>query len=301
MIIFAIKLEAFMTNKQQLHPLMISDELINERGLMVFDDIHQMPIYHKPYIAPFLTISLNVQGWVRTEYDMRPVCFQAHDVAIVHANHTLCSHESSADYHAILLAISPRLEQEMKSLTPTLFVGFYHYVWQPDFHLTDEQTENVVRLLMLLKSISESMTQTREMILKGLLHILATLLQDYRRENGKEDSPLSPQQELFIRFHQAVVEHFRQSREVRFYADLFCLTPKHFATIIKQQTGITASQWISSYVMIQAKTLLRHQPQLSVQQIALHLGFPDQASFSRFFKTNTGQSPTEYRGCSCDL
>lgn len=295
MIIFAIKLEAFMTNKQQLHPLLISDELINERGLVVFDDIHQMPIYHEPYIAPFLTISLNVQGWVRAEYDMRPVCFQTHDIAIVHANHTLCSHESSADYHAILLAISPRLEQEMKSLTPTLFVGFYHYVWEPDFHLTDEQTENVVRLLMLLKSISGSMTQSREMILKGLLHILATVLQDYRRENGKEDTPLSPRQELFIRFHQAVVEHFRQSREVRFYADLFCLTPKHFATIIKQQTGITASQWISSYVMIQAKTLLRHQQQLTVQQIALRLGFSDQAAFSRYFRSNEGVSPTEFR------
>lgn len=219
----------------------------------------------------------------------------AHDIAIVHANHTLCAYESSTDYHAILLAISPRLEQEMKSLTPNLFVGFYHYVWQPDFHLTDEQTENVVRLLMLLKSISESEVQSRGMMLKGLLHILATLLQDYRRENGKEDSPLSPRQELFIRFHQAVVEHFRQSREVRFYADLFCLTPKHFATIIKQQTGITASQWISSYVMIQAKTLLRHQPQLTVQQIALRLGFPDQAAFSRYFRSNEGVSPTEFR------
>ena len=295
MIIFAIKLEAFMTNKQQLHPLLISDELINERGLMVFDDIHQMPIYHEPYIAPFLTISLNVQGWVRAEYDMRPVRFQAHDVAVVHANHTLYSHESSADYHAILLAISPRLEQEMKSLAPTLFVGFYHYVWQPDLHLTDEQTENVVRLLMLLKSISESMTQSREMILKGLLHILATVLQDYRRENGKEDSPLSPRQELFIRFHQAIVEHFRESREVRFYADLSCLTPKHFSTIIKQQTGINASDWISNYVMIQAKALLRHQQQLTVQQIALRLGFPDQAAFSRYFKANEGVSPTEFR------
>lgn len=295
MITFAIKLEANMKNKQQLHPLLTSDELINERSLMVFDDIHQMPIYHEPYIAPFFTISLNVQGWVRAEYDMRPVRFQAHDIAVVHANHTLCAYESSADYHAILLAISPRLEQEMKSLTPNLFVGFYHYVWQPDFHLTDEQTENVVRLLQLLKSISESEVQSRGMILKGLLHILATLLQDYRRENGKEDSPLSPRQELFIRFHQAVVEHFSENREVRFYADLFCLTPKHFATIIKQQTGITASQWISSYVMIQAKTLLRHQQQLTVQQIALRLGFPDQAAFSRYFKANEGVSPTEFR------
>ena len=284
-----------MANKQKLHPLLISDELINERGLIVFDDIHQMPIYHEPYIAPFFTISLNLQGWVRAEYDMRPVCFQAHDIAVVHANHTLCAYESSTDYHAILLAMSPRLEQEMKSLTPNLFVGFYHYVWQPDFHLTDEQTENVVRLLMLLKSISESMTQSREMILKGLLHILATVLQDYRRENGKEDRPLSPRQELFIRFHQAVVEHFRESREVRFYADLSCLTPKHFSTIIKQQTGINASDWISNYVTIQAKTLLRHHPQLTVQQIALRLGFSDQATFSRYFKSNEGVSPTEFR------
>lgn len=295
MVTFAIKLKVIMANKQQFYPLLVSDELINERGLMVFDDIHQMPIYHEPYIAPFFTVSLNVQGWVRAEYDMRPVRFQAHDIAIVHANHTLYAHESSADYHAILLAISPRMEQEMKILMPSHFVGFYHYVLQPDFHLTDEQTENVVRLLLLLKSISESETQGREMILKGLLHILATLLQDYRRENGKEDSPLSPRQELFIRFHQAIVEHFRESREVRFYADLSCLTPKHFSTIIKQQTGINASDWISNYVMIQAKTLLRHQQQLTVQQIALRLGFSDQAAFSRYFKANEGVSPTEFR------
>ena len=295
MITFVVKLKAIMANMQHTHPLLVSDELINERGLVVFDDIHQMPIYHEAYISPYLTISLNLQGWVQVEYDMRAVRFQPHDIAVVHANHTLCAYESSADYHAILLVLSPRLEQEMKSLTPNVFVGFYHYVWQPDFHLTDEQTVNVVRLLQLLKSISEGEMQSREIILKGLLHILANVLQDYRHENGKGDSPLSPRQELFIRFHQAIVEHFRENREVRFYADLFCLTPKHFAAVIKQQTGINASVWISNYVMIQAKTLLRHQQQLTVQQIALKLGFSDQAVFSRFFKSNEGISPTEYR------
>ena len=284
-----------MANKQHVHPLLANSKLINERGLMVFDDIHQFPVYHEPYVAPYITISLNLQGWMHAEYDMRPVRFQANDIAIVHANHTLCAYESSADYHAILLVLSPQLERELKSLTPNMFIDFYHYVWHPDFHLTDEQTANVVRLLQLLKSISESEAQSREMILKGLLHILATLLQDYRRESGTKDSPLSHRQELFIRFHQAVVEHFCESREVRFYADLFCLTPKHFASVIKQQTGINASDWISNYVMIQAKTYLRYQQRLTVQQIALGLGFPDQASFSRFFKSNSGMSPTEYR------
>ncbi|MBQ9223214.1 MAG: AraC family transcriptional regulator, partial [Prevotella sp.] len=88
--------------------------------------------------------------------------------------------------------------------------------------------------------------------------------------------------------------HYRESREVRFYADLFNLTPKYFATVIKQQTGTNASEWISSYVIIQAKALLQ-QRQLTVQQVALQLGFPDQSAFSRYFKKNVGISPTDYR------
>lgn len=120
-------------------------------------------------------------------------------------------------------------------------------------------------------------------------------LQDYRRQNGIEEHRPSQREELFTNFYIAIENHYRESREVRFYAELFNLTPKHFATVIRQQTGINASDWISSYVIIQAKTLLQ-QRQLTVQQVALRLGFPDQAAFSRYFKKNTGISPTDYRG-----
>ena len=283
-----------MAKKQSTHPLLVSDELINERGLMVFDDIHGMPVYNEPFIASYFTVSLNLQGWVEAEYDMRPVRFEANDIAVVHANHTICAHRSSDDYHAMLLVLSPQLEHEMKSLTPTIFASFYHYMWQPNFRLTDKQRAEVLQLFQLLKSINHSELNSRKLVLKGLLHILATLLEDYRHENGFHDHPQSPRQELFIRFHQAIVDHYRESREVRFYADLFCLSPKHFTTIIKQQTGINASEWISNYVMNQAKMLLHLQQELTIQQIALRLGFTDQAAFSRFFKSKEGTSPSEF-------
>ena len=272
-----------------------SDELIKERGLMVFDDIHQMPVYNEPFIAPYVSISLNLRGWVELEYDMRPKRFQANDIAVVHANHTICTHRSSDDYHAMLLVLSPRMVEEMKNLTPSLFIDFYHYVWQPDFQLTDEQAANIVHIMQLLKSTCLSEMQNREAVLRGLLHILVIFMQDYRHNNGHSDLPLSPRQELFVRFHQAITQYFRKNREVRFYANLFCLTPKHFATVIKQQTGINASDWISNYVMIQAKSMLRDRRQLSIQQIASQLGFSDQAAFSRYFKSNEGLSPSEFR------
>ena len=102
-------------------------------------------------------------------------------------------------------------------------------------------------------------------------------------------------QELFRRFQYAVVNHFRESREVKYYANLLCLSPKYFGSIIKEHTGISASGWISRYVIVQAKSLLRHSKNLNIQQISFYLGFPDPAAFTRYFKANAGMSPKEYR------
>jgi AraC-like DNA-binding protein len=40
--------------------------------------------------------------------------------------------------------------------------------------------------------------------------------------------------------------------------------------------------------------LLQH-PDYSVQQVSLMLNFPDQSAFGKFFKKETGLSPTAYR------
>ena len=295
MITFAGKSTADMTDEQYLHPLIVSTDLINELGLIVFDDIHQMPIYGEPYITPYFTLSICVKGWLDMEYDSNPVRFQSGDVAIVHANHTLYAHSNSDDYHNILVAISPRFESELRTLTPATHIDFYHYLMHPSFHLTENQQANILRLIWLMKSISLSDIKDRELLLKGMLHITVVLLQNYRTVNGQAIQPLSPRQELVARFHQAIIKHFRESREVRFYANLFCQSPKHFSTVIKEHTGINALQWINNYVTIQAKTLLRSRQQMTIQQVAHHLGFQDQASFSRFFKSQTGVSPSEYR------
>ena len=65
--------------------------------------------------------------------------------------------------------------------------------------------------------------------------------------------------------------------------------------LIKQETGVSAGEWIDRYVVLQAKALLNRMRNLSIQEITDRIGFSEQASFSRFFKRNTGISPKEYR------
>lgn len=53
-------------------------------------------------------------------------------------------------------------------------------------------------------------------------------------------------------------------------------------------------EWINMVTINQAKNLLR-QPDILVKQVAEELGFPEQFTFRKYFKTHTGISPSEYQ------
>ena len=103
--------------------------------------------------------------------------------------------------------------------------------------------------------------------------------------------------QLASAFRALVRVHGVQERQVAFYADLLCITPKHLNAVVKAATGCTASQCIAASVVLEAKALLQN-PALSIQEVANSLHFADQHAFSRYFKKGAGCSPTTFRqGC----
>ncbi len=267
---------------------------IEEQGLMVFD-VYSMPTYNEPFATSYMVLVLNLEGTVEAECDMRPVLFQRHDIAVLPPRHILCTHHTSDDYHALLIAMSPDFQEERKKDSTAAYRDNFHYLSQPHLSLTDNQFTIIYQLFGLVRTMSQTSGPTREEKITHLLNTIFLLLQDYRRENGLSEHEPSSQEQLFNRFYKAITQHYTESREVRFYAELFHLSPKHFATIIKQHTKTNALEWINGYVTVQSKIMLRYHQQLTIQEIATKLGFTDQATFSRFFKSRCGLSPTEYR------
>lgn len=102
---------------------------------------------------------------------------------------------------------------------------------------------------------------------------------------------------LFERFMKLVHEHHNDQREVAFYADELCLTPKYLSHLIREASGKSAPEWIDSFVILEAKNLLRYTD-LDVKAIAFELCFSSPSLFYRFFKSRTGMTPGEYRGTS---
>ena len=102
------------------------------------------------------------------------------------------------------------------------------------------------------------------------------------------------QEEIYERFIGLLERHYRTEREIGFYADKLCITPKYLSSLIKGITGKTALQIIEEYAIAECKALLPSS-RMTIQQISDEMNFPSQSVFGKYFKRVTGMSPTEYR------
>ncbi len=267
---------------------------IEESGTMFVDFSSDMIVGDEEYISPYSVVALCHSGHMECEYDLRPVEFHAHDIAVMRPGHIIRQIAKSDDYSVQLI------------VTPVSFLNTmrrqymnHHLATRKSFdthpcqHLNDEQYRQVCDAFNLVRTACGVQGIYRDELISSAFHTLMVLLSTYRYEQLEDMQDAGRQ--LSSRFNDALIEHYRESREVGFYARMFHLSPKYFSTLIKQETGYGAGEWIDRYVVLQAKALLNRMRNLSIQEITDRLGFSEQASFSRFFKRNTGMSPTEYR------
>lgn len=91
-----------------------------------------------------------------------------------------------------------------------------------------------------------------------------------------------------------VSENYSQHRQMTFYADRLCLSPKYLSKLVKEVSGKSTPEWIESHVMLEAKHLLKYS-HMSIKEVVYRLHFPNQTAFYKYFKAHTGMTPTDYR------
>lgn len=104
---------------------------------------------------------------------------------------------------------------------------------------------------------------------------------------------------LFIELleRQFPIESSRQKMNLRTasdYADRLSVHVNHLNKVLKENTGKTTTEHISSRLAQEAKILLR-QTDWNISEIAYSLGFGQLSHFSSFFKKQTKLSPLEIR------
>lgn len=139
----------------------------------------------------------------------------------------------------------------------------------------------------------------QEEIIKG--HLQAMLFNVYSQyimtseQDSKEKQPkLTRQQDIFNQFMELLQAHYTKERNINYYAEKLCITPRYLSRIIHTVSGHFASEHIDLFVVAEAKQLLRSK-KYTILQISEMLNFTSQSLFGRYFKKLTGYSPKEYQ------
>ena len=247
-------------------------------------------------MTPHLLVAYCHSGQSRVVCNMREYTFARNDLAIVMPGYVIRQLDCSEDFTFTRLVVS---EQMFADLRTTAFSHDYEkFSLSPIFSLTDEQAERLLSIFDLIDAIASLDTQDlphRRQLMLMQMSVGYELLNYYRREQDR-GLGLGPHAELFTRFCKLVIEHYRESREAQYYADLLHFSPRHFSKIIKEETGgQSPAEWIEQYVVASAKHLIETNSNRTLKEIAYMLGFNEPTSFYRYFKRVSGITAKEYR------
>ena len=280
-----------MKKKQSYtHPITLYHERIKEEGIIVFDDARGLPTTDRPFVSPDYVICICHKGHMDLLYDNYPDYTEQHSVGVIFPNHALVSVRETDDYiSTLIVADVSMMNDPMLQIINQLR---YRYEQHPCVKLNKHEYKIIMNVVELMRETSRIDIPDRRMLMARQLEFFLRLLSHYRISKLHEtdvDKRVSTQ------FHNDLAHHFREHRDVGFYAEKACLSSKHFSAVIKQETGHTAAHWIHTHIVAEAKMLLHIRRDLPVQAVADMLGFDEQATFSRYFRREAGISPTEFR------
>lgn len=259
----------------------------------------EMEIFRFPSRLDAFIIGVGTEGETSLTSNLQEFRLKKDSLFIFSPKHIL-QVQSNNRFKAHLIVIAPDFLKRINIDTKRMMPLFLQFGSLPCMELTHAESQSLRSFIsMVEQELKGSETDFSSEIIGGLIaatiYKVGDILTHYLTEHPEVDSPIHNRaEEYFRQFTELLGEHYKHERSVGFYARQLCITPKYLTTLIKRISGKSVSEWIDNYVILEAKTLLKYS-NMSVQEIAYYLNFPNQSFFGSYFKRNAGMSPSQYK------
>ena len=133
-----------------------------------------------------------------------------------------------------------------------------------------------------------------ETLIRAYLNLILVEAQNLIASNPAPALIPSAPLRLARRFRLDVERHYMERRQVREYADRLGVTTSHLVETVREITGSTPKRIMQDRLLLEAKRLLAYSS-LSAAEIGHELSFPNSDQFGRWFKSNAGVAPGQFR------
>lgn len=287
------KLEQTMIQTQDINPLYAS---VNE----VFQ-VGESPLDYfldRPQRLESGAILLCLSGEAELTVNMNHCLITKSTEVVILPNEICMLTSKSADFRVMYFAFSEKMFHEASfRIAP----DYFGYVKENSYICLPEQgfQANLNYLKIVEELYHDRNNRFRDKMAINYLqnYILNSYDKVYRYNSQVDIREADRQNKLFKRFVHLLHTHCNTTREVSFYANELCISTRYLSAITHRSCQMSAKAFIDNCVIQEIKLRL-HSTELSIQEIADQLDFPDQSYLGRFFKKQTGISPSEYRKSS---
>lgn len=179
----------------------------------------------------------------------------------------------------------------------------YRHTWQEALSLNDHplvrlnaQHMQVAEHFYQIVKIERQMTDNIHYhpMVRSLAQAMLYMMADVISKAPAERDLVVPQREQqFKRFVQLLWANGGKVRNVAYFADQMCITPKYLSVIVREACGKTPIQMIHDYSANMIAQRLR-TTNMSIKEIANELNFCNESFFGRYVKKHLGYPPKEF-------
>ena len=247
---------------------------------------------HQPYKLKEGRIAYAVNGQVTLSINLIQYTAKKGDLLLLAPNSIIEVHEFTTDFEMRMMAIQNDFIQFLnKDEVLEYYIGRRENLFLP---LSEKDYEMTERYFFLIWDTVHEEVFRKEVVQSLVSALLFNISYIRKRSKANNQTRHTRQEEPLHRFIALEHAYCTQERNVAFYADKLCLSPRYLNTLVKNTSRQTVMEWLNQAVVIESKVLLKHSD-LLVYQIADKLNFPNPSFFCKFFKKMTGMTPMEYQ------
>ena len=263
----------------------------NDLMLMPFKAKNSQPITHEPQKLTNAVIAICTAGSCRLKINLNEYEVEAPMLISLLPGQIIESVDHSANLEGYTISLSRRF---IDMLNLPGWQQQYMLMYNNPLSPIDSEKLTAIRIFyaILYRAAANEENPFRLQVIENLIRVF--YYGGVYQFKHRETTSYATKNNIVERFICLVEENYRQERLIGFYADKLCITPKYLSKLVKENTGRSAGEWIESHVILEARAMLQSSD-MTIQQIATSLNFPNQSFFGKYFKRATGLSPKQYR------
>lgn len=275
----------------------VNNDCLNDEIIVFDQDVSISNEDMFPLRIDALLIALSTEGTGKIGIDLREYELKRNSLIVIQPKNYIYLSQFGNQFKCSVAVCSKHLVEDVLPKLTDILPLLIHHRTEPVTQLSEEEADGI-RLFydFLRKKLKGPKTRFLQQKIRSMLQATLYEMMDIndQRSSMLEESSRTRKEEIMAKFILAVSEEFRTQRQVAYYAQKLCISPKHLSSVVKEISGRTAGDWIENYVVMESKVLLK-TTDMTIQEIALYLNFANQSFFGKYFKQHTGLSPTAYR------